>query len=130
MLLSVWSAKNELSTLKPKANGRTLNKALKSTNLFFMWIINETIAIGIKEIKFIVWACNCGTFKNKVKSGINMVPPPMPIPPIRPPNAPNKIYKKYSIFHLYIILNQSKIDIFSCFIKKIHLKFFTLRINN
>ena len=42
----------------------------------------------IEDNKLILWANLGSIFANKTRAGINMVPPPIPIPPIIPAKNP------------------------------------------
>jgi len=44
--------------------------------------------VGIKEARLIPWAICCGVRTKKIIEGIKIVPPPMPIPPIKPDTTP------------------------------------------
>lgn len=109
--------------LKPHPTNAKPQVDLKSTSLFFMWIIIAIIAIGKNATKLTPCACNCSYDKIMVKIGIVSVPPPIPIPPIIPPNAPKKIPK--TIINSYL----NNIPIPPANIKKIKIPFIALLFN-
>lgn len=53
----------------------------------------ENAAMGRKAIKLVACAICCSTPKITVRAGINMVPPPIPIPPSIPDKKPATRYK-------------------------------------
>lgn len=83
--LTATSAPPKLNIHPIKANNQV---DLKSTSLFFKWMIMAIIDIGKKATKLTPCALNCWYDKNIVKIGIVSVPPPIPMPPIMPPKTP------------------------------------------
>ena len=60
--------------------------------LFFnMYYLKSNIVIGIEESKFTLCAILGSICANSINAGINIVPPPIPIPPIIPEKNPNGI---------------------------------------
>ena len=62
------------------------------------------LAIIINDNKLIAWLYFCPIFNSIVRSGINIVPPPIPNPPITPEITPNKMYKKYNKILLILLI--------------------------
>ena len=78
----------EPTTAPMIAGGMIINPLLKLTNLFLLCIINAIIAIGMNVNRFRLCAKCCDSPPSSVNSGINRVPPPIPIPPKTPPIIP------------------------------------------
>lgn len=61
---------------------------LKSIVLFLMWTTSAKTAVGIKYKRVIPCAIFWSKPRNIVSTGINIIPPPIPIPLIIPDTAP------------------------------------------
>lgn len=95
----IFKKDSEISLTKNAAINDVINPGSAKTkawkgfiNLFFMFIATTKTDIKIKENKFKNCACFCIKPKIVVKKGINIVPPPIPIPLNTPPKKPSKIY--------------------------------------
>lgn len=83
--------------LEPKLTARMepmiepiIPKMMRVFNTFFsmlpclIWVYKATMDVGTKIRRLVLCAICCFTFKNIIRAGIKIVPPPIPIPLIIP----------------------------------------------
>ena len=80
----MYEAKIDPSTAPRIPAAISLKSNFFSIFPFFIWVINAMDAVGIKEIRLTLWAI-CWLMPDvNIRTGISIVPPPIPMPLIIP----------------------------------------------